>query len=593
MSEYSKTIEKRLRAMGVIVVLITVVLILRMYDLQIIKHSHYTALAQGQQRFEKTEMAQRGKVFVHDSFSDPNSYYPLAFDVKKFAIWVVPHQIAKKEEASKTLSSLTGLSSEEIFGKINNDKLYIPPIKQGLTLDEAQKVKDQKLTGVFVMPEYNRYYPEATLASQVLGFVNAEGNGQYGFEGHYNNELKGTAGNVKGEQDTLGRVINLLDQTDPKDGTSYVLTIDRSVQYFVEKKLNEALQLYKADSGTIAIMDIKTGGIVAMASAPSFDPNNFKDFAKDNSALFVNPSIAHLYEPGSIFKPLIMSAALDQGVVTPDTKNVFDWHVFVQGYEIKTAEQKAFGEENMTQILQNSDNVAMVWVSEQLGKDKMYQYLKSFNMLDKTGIDLDSEVAGYTPEFKNWRDINRATIAFGQGISVSPIELLAAYATIANKGVYIYPHIVDKMIFSDGSEKKVEKQERERVIKAETATTMAEMLYNVVQNGHSWRAKVPGYKVGAKTGTAQIPKAGGGYEESTDGLGIYIHSLAGFAPTNDPRFAMLVKLDRPKSAKYAENTAAPLFGEITSFLLNYYYRLPPTEPMTPPSYIPPTPTPSN
>jgi cell division protein FtsI/penicillin-binding protein 2 len=290
----------------------------------------------------------------------------------------------------------------------------------------------------------------------------------------------------------------------------------------------------------------------------------------------MNPAIAHLYEPGSIFKPLVMSAALDQGVVTLDTIGNYDWHVFVDGYEIKTAEKKAFGEENMTQILQNSDNVAMVDISAKLGKDNLYKFLKSFNVLDKTGIDLDSEASGYAPNFKYWKDINRATIAFGQGISVSPIEMVAAYAAIANKGVYEYPHIVDKMIFSDGSEKKIEKQEGERVIKPETASTMAEMLFNVVEGGHSWRAKVPGFKVGAKTGTAQIPKPEGGYEESEDGLGIYIHSLAGFAPTDDPRFAMLVKLDRPKAAKYSENTAAPLFGEIASFLLNNYYRLAPT-----------------
>jgi cell division protein FtsI/penicillin-binding protein 2 len=586
MSEYQKTIERRLRAMGVIVVLIATVLILRMLDIQIVKHDHYLALAQGQQRFEKVEMAQRGKVYVHDSFYDPNSYYPLAFDVKKFAVWVVPHQISKKEEMSKILADLTGLTSQEIYDKINNDKLYIPPIKRGLSLDDANKIKDQKLTGVFVMPEYSRYYPEATLASHILGFVNAEGDGKYGFEGHYNDELKGTAGNVKGEKDTLGRMINLLDQTNPKDGTSYVLTLDRSVQYFVEKKLNEALQQYQADSGTIVVMDVKTGGIVAMASAPSYDPNNFKDYAKDNTGIYINPSIAHLYEPGSIFKPIVMSAAIEQGAVAPETKGVFDWHIIVDGYEIKTAEKKAFGEEDMTQVLQNSDNVAMVWLSEKLGKDNLYKYLKAYNMFDKTGIDLDSEVAGYAPAFKSWKDINRATISFGQGISVTPIEIVSAYAAIANKGVYIYPHIVDKIVFADGSEKKIEKQEGEKIVKPETAQALGEMLYNVVENGHSWRAKVPGYKVGAKTGTAQIPKAEGGYEESEDGLGIYIHSLAGFAPTNDPRFVMLVKLDRPKAAKYAENTAAPLFGEISSFLLNYYYRLSPTEPVSPPSYTP-------
>lgn len=577
MSDYSKTIGLRLRFLGVIVVITMFVLLWRMFDIQVVKHDHYVALAQGQQRFEKVEIAQRGKIYVHDSMTDPKSYYPLGFDIKKFAVWVVPHQVKNKEELAKILEPLLTIPSTEIFDKINNDKLYIPALKRGLSLDEANLITVKNMAGVMVTPEMSRYYPESTLASQVLGFVNYDGDGMYGFEGRYNDELKGTAGNVKGEKDTLGRTISLLDQTAPKDGTSYVLTIDRTVQYYVEKKLSEALQTYQASSGTVIIMDIKTGGIVAMASNPSYDPNNFKDYANSNSNIFVNPSITNLYEPGSIFKPLIMSAAIDQGVVTPETKNTFDWHVFVDGYEIKTAERKAFGEENMTQVLQNSDNVAMVWVSEALGKDQMAKYIKAYNFFDKTGIDLDGEVAGYAPQFKYWKDINRATISFGQGISVTPMELVAAYAAIANDGVYEYPHIVDKIISSDGTEKQIEKQEGERIIKSETAKTMAEMLYAVVENGHSKKAQVAGFKVGAKTGTAQIPKTDGpGYEESEDGLGIYIHSLAGFAPTNDPRYAMLVKLDRPKSSKYAESTAAPLFGDISNFLLNYYYRLTPT-----------------
>ena len=568
-------IQRRLRYLGLIVILSALVIVWRMCDVQIFKHEHYLALAQGQQRFEKTEMAQRGKILVRDSISDDTKYYPLAFDVKSYAVWVVPKQVSKKEEISKKLEPLTGITWNEIYDKINNEKLYIPPIKKGLSLDEANKVKEAKISGVFVMPEYNRYYPEGNLASQLLGFVNADGDGKYGFEGHYNEELKGTAGNVVGEKDTLGRVINLLEQKDAKDGTSYVLTIDRAVQYFVEKKLNEAIQKYQADSGTIVIMDIQTGGIVAMANSPSYDPNNFREFGKTNPGIFVNPAISYLYEPGSIFKPLIMAAAMDKGLVEPDTKGTFGATATVDGYEIHTALDKAYGEETMTKVLENSDNVAMVWVSEKLGKDDMYKYIKSLNLLDKTGVDLDTEVAGSAPEFKSWHDINRATISFGQGIMVTPLEMVAAYATIANKGVYIYPHVVNKIIYDDGQEKKIEKTEGERVYKEETANKMAEMLQSVVDNGHSKSAGVAGFKVAAKTGTAQIAKAEGGYEDSENKLGIYNHSLAGFAPADNPRYAMVVKLEKPKTAQYAESTAGPLFGEISSFLLNYYYRLQP------------------
>lgn len=560
--------------MGLLVILISFVLIWRMFDLQIRKHDHYKALAVGQQRFEQTEMAQRGKVYAHDSYTNDDDIYSLAFDVKKYSVWVVPNQIKKKDEVAGMLELLVGIPKQQIFEKINNEKLYIPPIKKGISYDDAKKIKDNNINGVFVMPEYSRFYPEANLASQMLGFVNSDGDGKYGFEGHYNNELKGKEGNITGEKDTLGRIINLLGQKDPKDGTSYVLTISRPVQYFVEKKLSEALSSYQAESGTVVIMDVKTGGIVAMASSPSYDPNEFKKQADENPSLFTNPTIAHLYEPGSIFKTIVMAAAIDAGVIAPETTETFGSSVEVDGYTIHTAENKAFGTETMTQVLENSDNVGMVWVSEQLGKEKLYQSIKNFGFFNKTGIDIDSEVAGYAPELKRWRDVNRATISFGQGISVTPIELVAAYAAIANKGVYIHPHVVDKVLLEDGTTKKVEKQSGERVVSEETSKKVLEMLYSVVSNGHSKKAAVPGFKVGAKTGTAQIPRVEGGYEED-----IYIHSLAGIAPVDDPRFAMLVKIDRPKTALYAESTAAPLFGEISSFLLNNYYRLIPTEPI--------------
>ncbi|HOX40835.1 MAG TPA: penicillin-binding protein 2 [bacterium] len=571
--------EFRLRSIAIFVAIASFVVLWKMVDVQLLNHDHYLALAQGQQRFEKTKMAERGKVYVHDSAVDPSVYYPLAFDVKKFAVWVVPSHIKDKEKMADNLSSLVGLDRKEIFDKINNDKLYIPPVKRGLNLDEANKIKAGDLAGVYVMPEYSRYYPEGPLASHLLGFVNNSGEGNYGVEGYYDDELRGREGNVKGEKDTLGRVINLLEEKDPQNGANYVLTVDRSAQYFIEKKLQEALVKYQAASGSVVVMDVKTGGIVAMASLPSYDPNTFREQASTNAGAFVNPVIAHLYEPGSIMKTINMAAALSEGVVTPETKESFSNYTVVDGYEIHTAEDKAFGEETMTQVLENSDNVAMVWLSEKMGKEKMYKYLKAFNFFDKTGIDLDTEVAGLTPALKTWRNINRATISFGQGISVTSLQMVAAYAAIANQGRYIYPHIIDKIVYPDGGERKIEKHEGEQVIKPESAIAMREMLYSVVKNGHSKRAAVPGFKIAAKTGTAQIPKPEGGYEESEDGLGIFNHTLAGFAPADDPQFALLVKLEKPKAARYAESTAAPLFGEISSFLLNYHYRLKPTEPI--------------
>ena len=564
-----QVINRRFGILFAAVILMVGSLFFGMFEKQVIDHNKYIALAEGQQRFEETELAQRGKIYARDSYFNQNEIYPLAFDIKNYSLFAIPKQIVKKDETAKSLAELSGISETEIFDKINNDKLYLPALKKGIDYDTALRIRDKKITGVYIVPEYARFYPESSLASQVLGFVNAEGKGNYGFEGHYNFELQGTPGKVTGEKDTLGRIISYLDQKGAKDGTGYVLTIARPVQFFVEQKLAEAVQKYQADSGTVVIMDVKTGGIVAMASTPTFDPNKYQEHANQDQNIFINPAIAHIYEPGSVFKPFTMAAALDTGTVTPETENVFSNYTVVDGHEIHTALDVAYGKENMSQILQHSDNVGMVWVGQQLGSEKFYDYINKFNFLDKTNIDLDSEAPGSVPALKDWHNIGLATISFGQGISITPIELVSGYNALANGGVYVYPRVADKIIMPGGEEKNIEKRTGSRVIKEETATQIKGMLVSVVESGFGKKAGVPGYKVAGKTGTAQIPKSGGGYEEN-----IFNHSFAGFAPADDPCFAMLVKLDKPKSSVYAESTAAPLFGEIASFLLNNYYRIP-------------------
>lgn len=562
-------INRRFNVLFLLLIIMVGAIIFRMAEKQIIDHDHYVALAEGQQRFEETELAQRGKIYVRDSYFNKDQIYPVAFDVKSYEIYAIPKQIIDKEETAKALSDSLGLVQTDTFNLINNEKLYLPALKKNVDFDTAQAIKQKKITGVYVVPMYSRFYPENNLASQLLGFVNVEGKGNYGFEGHYDNELKGTSGSIMGEKDTLGRIISYLDQKGAKNGTSYVLTISRPVQYFVEQKLAKALEDYQAESGTVVIMDVKTGGIVAMASAPNFDPNKYQEAANLDQNIFINPAIAKLYEPGSIFKPITMSAALDTGAVTPETENTFGNYTVVDGHEIHTALDVAYGKENMTQILEHSDNVGMVWVSEQLGAERMYQYITKYGFLDKTNIDLDTEESGNMPALKDWHNIGRATISFGQGISVTPMELVCAYTTIANGGTYVYPRVADQIMLPGGEIKQVEKRSGSRIIKEETAKQVTDMMISVVESGFGKKAGVAGFQVAGKTGTAQIPKAGGGYEE-----GIYNHSFAGFAPANDPRFAMLVKLDKPKSALYAESTAAPLFGQIASFLLNNYYRIP-------------------
>jgi cell division protein FtsI/penicillin-binding protein 2 len=243
--------------------------------------------------------------------------------------------------------------------------------------------------------------------------------------------------------------------------------------------------------------------------------------------------------------------------------------VVVDGYEIHNSVDKAMGFETVTQILENSDNVGMVWIANKVGNDQLSQFLTKVGFGIKTGLDIAGESAGQLRSAKTWRDVNRATISFGQGVSVTPIQILQAYGAIANKGKLVKPHLLDKISYKDGTEQSYKQPDPIQIMSEETAKKSTDMLISVVENGHGKKAAVEGYKVGGKTGTAQIPKKEGGYEESA-----HVGSFAGFAPANDPKFVMLVKLDRPKNVEWAESSAAPIFGEISDWLLNSYLKVP-------------------
>ncbi len=546
------------------------ILVVRLFQKQILESKNYLVQAKGQQQFSKVELAKRGKIFFHDSAEDLTKNYAMAYDIKSFSIFVVPKNIVDKHKTAAKLASFIGKSEMEVYGDINNDKTYLPALKKGLSYEEADKVETLELTGVYVLPEYKRYYPENEFSSQILGFVDAEGNGKYGFEGFYDKELKGSSGKITGEKDTLGRIISLFSEETPKNGTNYVLSVDRSVNFYMYQALRKAMDDYQAESGLVVAVDVKSGKIIGMSSLPSFDPNKYQEYANNKQEeLFKNPVIANTYEPGSIFKPIIVASGLDSGKITPDSGSTFGASVDVQGFTIHTAEDKAFGAEKIGDILKHSDNVGMVWVGQQIGSPTINDYLKKFGFSEKTGIDLSGENIGIIQQLKNWGEIGRSTISFGQGISVTPIQLAMAYAAIANKGVLLKPHIVDKMVTDSGGLSEVETTEVRRVMSEKTASDLTQMLIGVVEEGYGKKAGVPGFWVAGKTGTAQIPNTDSpGYQE-----GIFIHSFAGFAPANDPKFALLVRLDKPKNAKFAESSAAPVFGNIASYLLNYYYRI--------------------
>jgi len=568
--EGNKNSLRRISYLAGFFFLLIIALIGRLIQKQIFQHEHYLLAAKNQQIFSREELAQRGKIQIHDDLESKGSLVDVAIDVKRYSVSIVPQNVKDKRQVARELATVAELSEDELFLKIDNDKLYLPPIARNQTAEAVEVIEEKDLDGVLILPEYGRFYPENNLVSQTLGFVNLDGVGKYGVEGYYDDELRGFSGKRTAERDTMGRVINLISEEPPKNGDTLILSIDRSVQYYTEKAIEKALTDYQAESGSVIIVEPKTGRIVAIANKPDFNPNDYRKILSDQISIFTNPVISGAWEPGSIMKPISMAAAIDQGKVTPETKGVYSNYTVVDGSEIHTAEDKAFGEETMTEILENSDNVAMVDVANKLGNDLLYDYLNRFGLLEKSGVDIFGESTGQVPTLKNWRAIHRATISFGQGISVTPIQMVMAYSALANSGKLVVPKIVDKIVDCDGKESEIETREVGQVISPETASKISLMLESVVVNGHGKRAAVAGFRVGGKTGTAQVPKAdGSGYEEN-----IHIGSFVGFAPIEDPKFVMLVRLNNPKGVEFAESSAAPLFGQIANYLLNYYYKLP-------------------
>ena len=562
----------RINILMLIFLILGLLVLGRLFQKQVLERNKYIALAESQHNITQEVPAHRGRIFF--SGKSENETYLAATNLPLYSVSVVPRQVRDKGGTARKIASILGITEKEIFDEINNDKPYIPPIKQKLEYPLAEKLSSLDLTGVYVLPEEWRYYPENSLAAHVLGYMDTEKKGLYGIEGYFNNELSGDSGKFYAEKDVFGRYITVTSSEKSLDGKDIVLSIDRSVQYYAENLIAEALKAYGAKSGEIVVMDPKSGKILAMAASPSYDPNSYSAAAgKDGTGIFNNPAVSKVYEPGSVFKPLVMAAAIDAGAVTPATEDYFGAYVEVGKDKIWDALKVAYGRQNMSQVLETSNNVGMVYVAQKLGKKPMYEYLKNFGLGKETGIELSGEVSGRLPTPAEMREVDAATISFGQGVSVTDLQMVSSYGALVNGGTMMKPHIVDRIVDPNVSEpkegvQKVNVEVESTPIKSLTARYLNEMMVSVVEVGHSKTAAIPGYKIGGKTGTAQIPVPGGYSETRT------IQSFVGFGPANDPSFLVLVKLSEPNT-KWAESSAAPVFATMMKFLLNYY-QVPPT-----------------
>jgi cell division protein FtsI/penicillin-binding protein 2 len=582
----------RIALIIIIVFILAGGILARFFLIQVFRGSFYSALAQNQQQILEKLMPQRGDIVVQDKFSalggqnssvlasgqanGGDNYFTVATNKIYQMVYIVPKEIPadKKDEAVKSLSQILALPEEGIKGKVFQENDPYEPIAHKITDQETEGIKNLKIKGIYLAPETWRFYPADTLLSQVLGFVGFSSNkqeGQYGLEEYYQKELEGEPGLLDAAKDAIGRWVfsDNYNLQPAKDGDKLVLTIDQNIQFMAEKELNDVKEKWKAESGTAIVMDPKTGRILAMASLPNFDPNEYEKATSTD--VFLNPAIQKVYEPGSVFKPITMSAAINEGKVTPDTTYTDAGILKIGGYTIQNAADKSYGVCTMTKVLEKSINTGAVFAERSVGPDVFSDYVKKFGFGEKTGIDLASEVAGSISNLKKGGpEINFATASFGQGISVTPIELISGLGAIANQGKLMKPYLVDKIIGADGKETTTEPIVRSQVISPETASKLTSMLVSTVRNGYD-KIKIPNYYIAGKTGTAEVPdplKRGYGGE--------FIHTFVGWAPAFDPKFIILLKLDKPQGTAFASNSLAPTFADLTKYLLNYY-EIPPEE----------------
>ncbi len=577
-----------------------ILIIVRLAFWQIIKADELTARAEGQRVTTKEVSGLRGKIL----FSD-NSV--LASNKPSYLVFAQPLLIKKDKKISdddfKTFVRDYAQKLSIIFWEEENKGKEIEPdirIKQIKDLEEAlhtkllknlswvslvkkvdletkKKIEDLNLTGIGFDASSSRLYPEGSSSAHLLGFVAADlyGNdkGYHGIEGYYNGELGGKKGEVIQEKDALGLpiLIGKFLSKKPTSGKNLILNIDRSIQYIVEEKIKKGLEKYGAKGASAVVLEPKTGNILAMASYPGYDPQKPSEYPEES---LKNPITVDGYEPGSTFKVLVMAAGINEGVIKKDTKcDICQGPINIGGFTIRTWNNQYRPDLIMTDVIVHSDNTGMVFVSKKLGIEKFYKYIKDFGFGNTTGIDLEDETSPPLREKDTWKEIDQATASFGQGISVTAMQVIRAVGAIANGGKLLEPHIVSKIMDEKGIYT-ISPRIISTPINPETAKEITEMMVKAVDDGEAKFAKklhnVMGYKIAGKTGTAQIPVAGH-YDPSKT-----IASFVGFAPADDPKFVMLVRYDQPTSSIYGAETAAPTFFEIARDLF-IYYGIAPTE----------------
>ncbi len=547
-----KCSNKRINILLCLLLLIWSVVVGRLFYLQILENEYYQALAQGQHKSGTFLTGNRGEVFF-------KSGELLAHNEITYHAYTVPSSVLEKEKTAEKLSDILEIEKENILERVNREAAFVY-LKKNLTEEEIERLNKANLTGISIENDFTRKYVNEDMASQLIGFLGGENIGQYGIEGYYNDILKPQE--AISRWGLAGQLLGL--EADQIDGADIYLTIDYNIQFMAESLLEQAYNNYNIESGSIIIMNPKTGAILALANFPNFNPNYYSQ--ETNFQNFQNPTIQKVFEPGSTFKVFTIAAALNENKITPETKYEDRGMIQIGGYTLRNYNHRIFGTVDMTEVLEKSINTGAVFAQREIGGDVFLNYLEKFGFFEKTDIDLYGEIFAQNLEFKQGYDVNFATASYGQGINVTSMQILRAFSALVNDGRMVQPYVVDRVV-ENKTEIKTSPSFSNQIISSKTANQTTAMMVSTIENGFSKQAKIEGYYLAGKTGTSQIPwsvlgENKRGYSDKT------WQTFIGFGPAHDAEFMILVKLDNP-ATRTAEYSAMPVFRDMANYLINY------------------------
>lgn len=520
----------------------------QLYALQISESADYIERAKDQQQLIVKITPRRGEILDRDG----NAF---AISVKVDSVFARPYEMTSPSETARVLSGLTGVPYEKLAGQFDPRKSFAW-VKHKISDSERAAIEQAHLPGIYFQKEFGRIYPNRYMAAHLLGYVDIDQEGMTGLERSYNTYVRGQSGRILMLRDAHGKSFQREEQV-PQAGANLTTTIDKNIQFVVEKELKEAWEKTRAEAISIVVIDPRSGAILAMANAPMFNPNEYASFPNSS---WINHSVSLTYEPGSTFKMVTVAAALEEGLTTPD--EIIDCqNGAITLFKRTIRDHNPYGLLSVREIIQNSSNVGTIKIAQRLDQNVLAAYIKRLGFGQRTSIDLPAEVGGLVWDVKDWEKTSFASIAIGQEISVTPLQIVSLVAAIANGGILYKPYVVQKIQNPSGETTEF-KPSGHRVVSEMTARQIQEMLEGVVTDGTAKASKLEGYTAAGKTGTAQKATPGRGYIDRK-----FVASFAGFAPASNPQLAIVVVVDEPKGQYYGAEVAAPVFKRIAEQVL--------------------------